>query len=163
MVPVEKTGEAWREPRGCESQQSHHFEETVLNTCTNPTAMCFPPPMPLHSRIQIRFRQECFSTECLFMWYIFKAHLSVLMAAGLREVLLLIYFFSIMYSVVIRQIVYTFCLENVFCKPISCELSRMHILKLCLKHNYVLSCSHGTQFFQWLLCSEGQSEISLLF
>lgn len=73
-------------------KESHHFEETILDTCTHPTAMCFPPPMPLHSRIQIRFRQECFSTEYLCMCYIiFKAHRSVLMAAGLREVLLLIH------------------------------------------------------------------------
>lgn len=30
----------------------------------------------------------------------------------------------------IRQIVYTFCLNNAFCKPVSCELSKIRILKL---------------------------------
>lgn len=63
----------------------------------------------------------------------------------------------------IRQIVYTFCLENVFCKPVFGELSKMHILKLRLKHNYVLSCSHGTQFFQWLLCSEVNQRLVYCF
>lgn len=30
----------------------------------------------------------------------------------------------------VKQIVYTFCLTHAFCKPVSCELSKLHILKL---------------------------------
>lgn len=99
--------------------------------------MCSPPPISLRSRIQIRSRQECFSTDYLFMWYIIlEVHHSVLMAAGLREILLF-GSFLIMYPIVIRQIAYTFYLNKVFCKPISCELSKMHVSKLLL--NIIMS------------------------
>lgn len=99
------------------------------------SVMCFPPPMFLHSRIQIRFRQECFSMEYLFMWRtICEVHHSMLMDAGLREVLFLISLFS---HVPHSNQANSVQLNNVFCKPISCQLSKIHLLKLLL--NIIMS------------------------
>lgn len=35
MVPVEKNiGKAWEGPQGLGHQESHHLDETILDTCT---------------------------------------------------------------------------------------------------------------------------------
>lgn len=61
----------------------------------------------------------------------------MLMAAGLGE---FFFFNHVPHS--IRQIVYTFYLNNVFCKPISCEILINSYFKAS-KGNAFLSCSHS--------------------
>lgn len=136
-----KEHKAWRGPEGLGMESLTIWVRPSWTCTVVPCHICHALPAttspPFTNPDSI---QESISTRniCLHDISPLQSIFSMLMATGLRKLS-----FKNHVPQSVRQIVYTFYLNNISCKPVSCEISISSYFKASLKGNDFFSCSYS--------------------